>query len=246
MDIARLNFSHGDRADHEEGVPSGPQRGRQLRAWRSASSPTCRGRRSGSAGSPHGPVDWQNGGDHPDHRRRRGRHPRPGVHDLQGPGRRRPPGRPAAGRRRPGRADRPRGRRHGRGLPVDEGGTVSDNKGISLPGMNVSVPALSEKDIADLEFALGLERRLHRAVVRPLPARTSSWSTRSWTRSGVRLPVIAKLEKPEAVDNLEAIVDGLRRDHGRPRRPGRRAAPGEGAGGAEARRAAEPARTPSR
>ncbi|HET9254143.1 MAG TPA: pyruvate kinase, partial [Pseudonocardiaceae bacterium] len=39
---------------------------------------------------------------------------------------------------------------------VIEGGVVSDNKGLSLPGMNVSVPALSEKDIADLTFALGL------------------------------------------------------------------------------------------
>src|SRR6478609_7028053 len=39
---------------------------------------------------------------------------------------------------------------------VTEGGPVSNNKGISLPGMNVSVPALSEKDIADLKFALSL------------------------------------------------------------------------------------------
>jgi len=39
---------------------------------------------------------------------------------------------------------------------VVEGGTVSNNKGVSLPGMNVSVPALSDKDIADLEFALHL------------------------------------------------------------------------------------------
>jgi pyruvate kinase len=36
------------------------------------------------------------------------------------------------------------------------GGVVSDNKGLSLPGMDVSVPALSDKDVADLEFALGL------------------------------------------------------------------------------------------
>ena len=39
---------------------------------------------------------------------------------------------------------------------VTEGGPVSNNKGLSLPGMNVSVPALSEKDINDLEFALEL------------------------------------------------------------------------------------------
>ncbi|MGW4246950.1 pyruvate kinase, partial [Nocardia sp. NPDC004722] len=39
---------------------------------------------------------------------------------------------------------------------VTEGGPVSNNKGVSLPGMDVSVPALSEKDIEDLEFALAL------------------------------------------------------------------------------------------
>src|SRR5689334_689448 len=39
---------------------------------------------------------------------------------------------------------------------VTEGGPVSNNKGVSLPGMNVSVPALSEKDITDLKFALSL------------------------------------------------------------------------------------------
>src|SRR5439155_14289575 len=39
---------------------------------------------------------------------------------------------------------------------VTEGGTVSDAKGLSLPGMSVSVPALSDKDEADLRFALGL------------------------------------------------------------------------------------------
>ncbi|RRO84729.1 pyruvate kinase, partial [Corynebacterium bovis] len=39
---------------------------------------------------------------------------------------------------------------------VVEGGPVSNNKGVSLPGMNISVPALSEKDIDDLRFALNL------------------------------------------------------------------------------------------
>src|SRR6478672_3339273 len=39
---------------------------------------------------------------------------------------------------------------------VTEGGTVSNNKGLSLPGVDVSVPAMSEKDASDLEFALRL------------------------------------------------------------------------------------------
>ena len=95
--------------------------------------------------------------------------------------------------------------------PVTEGGPVSDNKGLSLPGMNVSVPAMSEKDIEDLEFALDLRCRRHRAVVRPQPGRHRP-GPQDHGRGARRLPVIAKLEKPEAVDNLEAIVlafDGL-------------------------------------
>ena len=42
--------------------------------------------------------------------------------------------------------------------------------------MNVSVPAMSEKDIADLKFALSLGRRRHRAVLRPVGRPTSTWS----------------------------------------------------------------------
>src|SRR6476646_3508142 len=55
---------------------------------------------------------------------------------------------------------------------VIEGGVVSNNKGINLPGVAVSVPALSEKD-----------------------------------EEGLRLPVIAKIEKPQAVDNLQEIIE---------------------------------------
>lgn len=60
---------------------------------------------------------------------------------------------------------------------VEEGGPVSNNKGISLPGMNVSAPALSEKDIEDLTFALisvSTWSRCHSCARRP----TSSWCTR--------------------------------------------------------------------
>ena len=54
---------------------------------------------------------------------------------------------------------------------VIQGGTVSDHKGLSLPGMNVSVPAMSPKDFADLEFALRLRVDLIGAVVRTIPGR---------------------------------------------------------------------------
>jgi pyruvate kinase len=88
---------------------------------------------------------------------------------------------------------------------VTEGGPVSDNKGISLPGMNVSVPALSEKDVADLEFALDLRVDLVALSFVRSPA-DIDLVHKIMDAKSARLPVIAKLEKPEAVDNLEAIV----------------------------------------
>jgi pyruvate kinase len=94
---------------------------------------------------------------------------------------------------------------------VTEGGPVSDNKGLSLPGMNVSVPALSEKDCADLEFALGLRVDIIALSFVRSPADIDQVHKIMDERQG-RLPVVAKLEKPEAVDNLEAIVlafDGI-------------------------------------
>ncbi|MGB7237592.1 MAG: pyruvate kinase [Rhodococcus sp. (in: high G+C Gram-positive bacteria)] len=88
---------------------------------------------------------------------------------------------------------------------VTEGGPVSNNKGVSLPGMNVSVPALSEKDIADLEFALALGVDFIALSFVRSPADIELVHA-IMDRVGRRVPVIAKLEKPEAVDNLEAIV----------------------------------------
>ncbi|GAB2950396.1 pyruvate kinase [Micromonospora polyrhachis] len=88
---------------------------------------------------------------------------------------------------------------------VTEGGPVSNNKGVSLPNIAVSVPALSEKDAEDLRFALGLgvdlvalsfvrspeDIKLVQAIMQEV---------------GVHRPVLAKVEKPEAVTHLEAIV----------------------------------------
>ncbi|KIU16408.1 pyruvate kinase [Mycolicibacterium llatzerense] len=88
---------------------------------------------------------------------------------------------------------------------VTEGGRVSNNKGLSLPGMNVSVPALSEKDIADLKFALKLGVDLIALSFVRSPA-DIELVHEVMDEVGRRVPVIAKLEKPEAVDNLEAIV----------------------------------------
>ncbi len=88
---------------------------------------------------------------------------------------------------------------------VTEGGKVSNNKGMSLPGMNVSAPALSEKDIDDLEFALRLGVDLVALSFVRSPTDVELVHE-VMDRVGRRVPVIAKLEKPEAIDNLEAIV----------------------------------------
>jgi pyruvate kinase len=94
---------------------------------------------------------------------------------------------------------------------VIEGGVVSNHKGLNLPGVAMSVPALSEKDAEDLRWGLKLR---------------ADWIALSFVRTpadvdlvrsimeeeGVRLPVIAKIEKPQAVDNLAEIVrafDGI-------------------------------------
>jgi pyruvate kinase len=88
---------------------------------------------------------------------------------------------------------------------VTEGGKVSNNKGMSLPGMNVSAPALSDKDIEDLEFALRLGVDLVALSFVRSPS-DIELVHEVMDRVGRRVPVIAKLEKPEAIDNLEAIV----------------------------------------
>jgi pyruvate kinase len=94
---------------------------------------------------------------------------------------------------------------------VVEGGTVSNNKGLSLPGVSVSVPAMSDKDAEDLEFALrlGVDFIALSFVRSPEDAKLVH---RIMDSVGVRRPVIAKIEKPEAVDRLEEIAlafDGI-------------------------------------
>lgn len=88
---------------------------------------------------------------------------------------------------------------------VTEGGPVSNNKGLSMPGMAFSVPALSDKDIDDLEFALKLGVDMVALSFVRSPA-DADLVHAVMDRVGRRVPVIAKLEKPEAVADLEAII----------------------------------------
>ncbi len=91
---------------------------------------------------------------------------------------------------------------------VTEAGTVSDNKGINLPGVAVSVPALSEKDIADLRWALrqGVDM-IALSFVRN--AADVVDVHKIMDEEGRRIPVIAKIEKPQAVENLKEIIDAF-------------------------------------
>jgi pyruvate kinase len=210
MDIARLNFSHGDRIDHQQ----------RCRAVREAASGTGRavgvladlqGPKIRLGRFAAGPVEW-----------RPGEHVRITVEDMAGTHDR-------VSTTYKGLAE---DARPGDTLLVDdgrvslsvvdvaepdivcqvvEGGTVSDNKGISVPGMNVSIPALSDKDAADLEFALGLPVDLVALSFVRTPG-DADLVRKIMDRCNVRLPVIAKLEKPEAVADLEAVVaafDGI-------------------------------------
>jgi len=91
---------------------------------------------------------------------------------------------------------------------VEIPGLVSNNKGINLPGVAVNVPALSEKDEADLRWAL----KLGVDMVALSFVRNASDIERVheiMREEGRKVPVIAKIEKPQAVENLEEIIDAF-------------------------------------
>jgi pyruvate kinase len=91
---------------------------------------------------------------------------------------------------------------------VIEPGAVSNNKGINLPGVAVSVPALSEKDMDDLRWGLRAGADfIALSFVRN--ADDIKDVHRIMDEEGIRVPVIAKIEKPQAVDNLVSIVDAF-------------------------------------
>ena len=85
------------------------------------------------------------------------------------------------------------------------GGTLGERQGINLPGTNVSIPSLTEKDEADLEFGLksGVD------VVALSFVRTAediARVQRKMDELGRKAPIVAKLEKPQAIENLDAIL----------------------------------------
>ena len=91
---------------------------------------------------------------------------------------------------------------------VIEPGAVSNNKGINLPGVAVSVPALSEKDIDDLRW--GLKAGADFIALSFVRSADDIFDVhRIMDEVGIRIPVIAKIEKPQAVANLQEIVNAF-------------------------------------
>src|ERR1700721_259299 len=90
---------------------------------------------------------------------------------------------------------------------IINGGLLGENKGINLPGIAVRVPSLTDKDSQDLEFALknGVDAIAVSFVrtaedVRLVRNRVSAYGSETW--------IIAKLEKPQAIEHLDAILPG--------------------------------------
>ncbi|HET6214370.1 MAG TPA: pyruvate kinase [Micromonosporaceae bacterium] len=210
MDVARLNFSHGSHAEHEAvyGMvrQAAEASGRAVGILADLQGPKIRLGRFAD-----GPVQWRTGetivitGEDV-----------PGTHDRVSCTYRRLPAEVKVGDRLlvdDGRVALEVKAVSGQEISclVVEGGMVSDHKGISLPNVAVSVPALSEKDADDLRFALGLGVDL----VALSFVRSPEDITRVhqiMDELGVRRPVLAKIEKPEAVAQLESIVhvfDGI-------------------------------------
>jgi len=94
---------------------------------------------------------------------------------------------------------------------VEVGGTLKDRKGINLPGVDVSTPALTEKDLADLVF--GAELGVDFVSLSFVRSPDDVLLTRKHLdAAGSSAPIIAKIEKPEAVEHLDAIIrvsDGI-------------------------------------
>ncbi len=89
---------------------------------------------------------------------------------------------------------------------VLNGGMLGENQGINLPGTNVSIPSLTEKDLRDLEFGLkqGVDLvaiSFVRTVIDVVQAKNAIAAYRS------DVGLIAKLEKPQAIENLDGILD---------------------------------------
>lgn len=88
---------------------------------------------------------------------------------------------------------------------VVAGGLIGDRKGINLPGVNVSTPSLTKKDMADLQF--GIDQGIDFVALSFVRKASDIIRLRLFMEErDVAIPVIAKIEKPEAWQNLAEII----------------------------------------
>ncbi len=89
---------------------------------------------------------------------------------------------------------------------IINGGVLKEHKGINLPGVSVSAPSLTEKDRKDLNF--GIQSGVDFFALSFVRCADDLKRIKSLiTKQGSDIPVIAKIEKPEALDNIDAILD---------------------------------------
>ena len=208
MDVARLNLSHGDHAEHE----------RVYRMVRAASDRTghgvgvlvdLQGPKIRLGRIADGPVDLVEGQTFTVTTR-----DVPGDGEIVSTTYAGLPGDVAPG----DQVLVDDGNVHLRVLAVEDGtdvvtevvvpGRVSDHKGINLPGVAVSVPALTDKDKQDLRWALGLAADM--VALSFVRSASDAAEVRAiMDEEGVHLPVIAKIEKPQAIDNLDEVIEAF-------------------------------------
>lgn len=94
---------------------------------------------------------------------------------------------------------------------IINGGTLTSKKGMNLPGMKLSTPSITEKDFKDLEFII--KHRINYIALSFVRSASDVIELKNWlSEKGKNIPVIAKIEKKEAVDNLFEIIlasDGI-------------------------------------
>jgi len=89
---------------------------------------------------------------------------------------------------------------------VVRGGLISEHSGLNLPGVPVSAPSLTEKDVEDLRY--GIEREVDFVAVSFVRRAEDVLAAKRIIRgAGADIPVVAKLEKPEAIANLDDILE---------------------------------------
>jgi pyruvate kinase len=89
---------------------------------------------------------------------------------------------------------------------IENGGTLKPKKGMNLPGMKLSTPAVTEKDFLDLEFAL--QHRVDYIALSFVRSAEDIKHLRNWLEErNAYIPIIAKIEKKEGVDNFDEILE---------------------------------------